>query len=72
MKLGIRIRNLREEKNINQKDFAKMIDLNVNVLSRIELGRQLAIFIGLDYYYNLVYLLMFFWRIFDGLNFKEI
>ena len=42
MKLGIRIRNLREEKNINQKDFAKMIDLNVNVLSRIELGTRPA------------------------------
>ncbi len=42
MNLGLRIRNLRESIHINQKDFAKMINLNVNVLSRIELGTRPA------------------------------
>lgn len=42
MNLGLRIRNLRENKDINQKDFAKMVNLNVNVLSRIELGTRPA------------------------------
>lgn len=42
MNLGLRIRNLRENKDFNQKDFAKLLDLNVNVLSRIELGTRPA------------------------------
>lgn len=42
MNLGLRIRNLRESKDFNQKDFAKLLDLNVNVLSRIELGTRPA------------------------------
>lgn len=38
MTIGERIVSLRENKNITQRQLAKMIDINVSVLNRIELN----------------------------------
>ncbi|SHE84205.1 Helix-turn-helix domain-containing protein [Tissierella praeacuta DSM 18095] len=40
MSISNRIKTLREEKDINQRDFADMIQINNSVLSRIESGER--------------------------------
>ena len=38
--LGLRIRELREKKNLTQVEFAEMIDITDKALSKIEVGRS--------------------------------
>ena len=38
--LGLRIRELREKKNLTQAEFAEMIDITDKALSKIEVGRS--------------------------------
>lgn len=38
IQFGLRLRKLREQKNLTQAEFAEMIDMNFKSLSRIEVG----------------------------------
>ncbi|MDD4690582.1 MAG: helix-turn-helix domain-containing protein [Eubacteriales bacterium] len=41
IEFGLKLRKLREQKNLTQVEFAEMIDISDKALSRIEVGRTL-------------------------------